>query len=61
MINLAQILDAELQDQSAELGFLPFVVHLSMSDFEELAQARRERERRELAEATQFYKILESQ
>lgn len=60
MIQLALILDPVLQSQSASAAYFPFVGHLSMSDLEELAQARRERARRELAEAKQFYKNLES-
>lgn len=58
IINLAKLLDPELRNQSLDEAPLPFLGHLSMSDLEELAQARRELLRRSATETQQFYKNL---
>ena len=60
MIELAKLLDPELRSQSSGERPLPFVGHLSMSDLEELARARRELVRRSIEETRQFYKDLQS-
>ena len=60
MIELAKLLDPELRNQSLNEKPLPFVGHLSMSDLEELARARRELVRRSIEETRQFYKDLQS-
>ena len=51
----------ELKSQSAGEAPLPFLGHLSMSDLEELALARREKAHRDKAETRRLYNSLAEQ
>ena len=61
MINLVQILDPELKSRSFAEPLNPYIGHLSMSDLEALALARREQARSQKEELEKFAEEIQAQ